>query len=824
MTASFHPGTMLKNYLTVALRALRRNTTYTVVNVTGLALGMTCCALIMMLVHHHWSFDRFHENSDRIYRTYFKWQDPDGNVNIQAMMTPEFPETFRDAFPQVERATPYVTGNQNIEVGEDVTRLRVAEVHNDFFQMFSFPIIAGDGQEALMSPDNMVISRSSAVALFGVPEDNPAGAVGRTVSITRAENTYDFTVVAVSEDVPSTSSIVFDVAINFDNYQRLRLGGNNWGGRVSTYVLLVPGATGATVVEAATEFLEQTFGSYIEALRGSEQLAEGDDSYSFNLQPISELHSTLEVWIPYEAAQHNPMYSLILGGIGLMILLIACINFMTLSVGQSSGRAREVGVRKVLGAHRFQLMKQYFGESTILAVVALGLGSILTAALVPWFSSLSGSELSITQASPLLVGIVIVGLVVIVGFVAGGYPAVVLSRFQPARVLKGQAVVSRKNLLTSSLVVLQYTISISLIVATVVMTRQLNFLFDKDLGYDRDFVVSVFANGVSRADADGVLEQFRNELLPYPEVTHVAKAGSPFTRGSDRNTWQDASGATRSAYNFGVDYDYKDLMGMEMAEGRWFSRDFPSDLTNGIVVNQALVDEFGIENPVGHTLTNWLSFIYEESPVIIGVVENFHYRTLHEEVQPAVMNMHPEYYNYMSAILVRVAPGNVQQAMDRIEETWHMTRPGQPYNYAFLDDDIAAQYDAEQKWQTILTSSSLLAILIACMGLFGLALLSVTRRTKELGIRKVLGASVAGLAGLVSREFAGLVVIASLLAAPLAWWGMNQWLDTFAFRIDMGPGIFILASLAALVIALGTVSVHSFRAASVNPADTLRSE
>ncbi len=815
---------MLKNYLTVALRALRRNTTYTVVNVTGLALGMTCCALIMMLVHHHWSYDRFHDNTDQIYRTYFQWEDPDGNQEVQAMMTPEFTETFRDAFPQVERATPYVTGRRNLQVGDDVTRLQLAEVHNDFFQMFNFPIIAGDQYNALISPDNMVITRSSAVSLFGFDEEDVALAVGRTVSITSGENIYDFTIAAVTEDVPTTSSIQYDAAINFENYERLQLGGNNWGGRVSTYALLVPGATNETVEAASSDFLEQHFGPYVEALRGSERLAEGEDAYAFRLQPLAELHTDLQVWIPYEMAQHNPTYSLILGGLALLILVIACINFMTLSVGQSSGRAREVGVRKVLGAHRFQLMKQYFGESTVLAVIALTLGAILTVSLIPWFASLAGVELSLANASPVLIGLSLIGLIVIVGFVAGGYPAVVLSRFQPALVLKGQQAVSRRNLLTRSLVVLQYTFSIALIVATVVMTRQLNFMFEKDLGYDRDFVVAVQANGISRADADGVVEQFRNQLLPYPEVTHVAKTGSSFTRGSDRNTWQDASGATRSAYNFGVDYDYLDLMGMEMADGRWFSRDFPSDLTNGVVVNQALVDEFGIENPVGATLTNWLSWIYEESPVIIGVVKDFHYRSLHEEVQPAVMNMHPEYYNYMGAILVKVAPSDVKQALDRIEATWQAVRPGQPYQYVFLDDDIAAQYDAEQRWQTILTSSSLLAILIACMGLFGLALLSVTRRTKEIGIRKVMGASVTGIASLVSREFAVLVIVASVLAAPLAWWGMSRWLETFAFQIELGPGVFILASLAALVIAIGTVSVHSIRAAHINPADTLRYE
>lgn len=778
----------------------------------------------MMLVHHHWSFDRFHDNADQIYRTYFQWEEPSGDIQVQAMMTPDFTETFRSEFPQVRMATPYVTGAQNFEVGDTVRRLRLAEVHNDFFQMFNFPIVAGDSESPLLSPDNMVITKSTAESLFGLEEDDVANAVGQTVSITRAENTYDFTVVAVSEDVPSTSSIRYQAAINFENYERLQVGGNNWGGRVSTYAALVPGATGADIEASSDEFLNTYFGSYIEALKGAEMLSEKDDAYGLYLQPLTELHTGIDVWAPYEVSLHDPTYSMILGGIGLLILLIACINFMTLSVGQSSGRAREVGVRKVLGAHRFQLMKQYFGESTVLAVIALIIGSVLTISMLPWFASLSGADLSLSHASPVLIGSALLGLILLVGFVAGGYPAVVLSRFQPARVLKGQQTVSRKNMLTRSLVVLQYTISIGLIVATVVMTQQLNYLFEKDLGYDDDFVVAVMANGISRADADGVLEQFRNSLLPYEEITHVAKTGAPFTRGYDRNTWSDASGTTRSAHNFGVDYDYLDLMGMRMAEGRFFSRDYPSDLTSGVVVNQALVDAFEIENPVGSILTNWLDDIYEESPTIIGVVENFHYRSLHEQVDPAVMNMHPNYYNYMGAILIKVAPSSIEQALARIEDTWNVARPGQPYQYIFLDDEIAAQYQAEQRWQTILTTSSLLAILIACMGLFGLALLSVTRRTKEIGIRKVMGASTTGIASLVSREFAVLVVIASVLAAPLAWWGMNQWLDTFAFRVEMGPLVFILASLAALVIAIGTVSVHSIRAAHINPADTLRYE
>lgn len=815
---------MLKNYLTVALRALRRNPTYTAVNVTGLALGMTCCALILMLVHHQWSFDRFHENADQIYRTYFEWKDPKGDTNIQAMMTPEFTEDFRQSFSQIERATPYVAAEQNLEVGEDVVRLRLAEVHNDFFSMFSFPLLAGDASTVVTSPDEIVLTSSAAEALFRVDAGDVLSVIGRTVSISRAENTFDFTVTGIAVDVPTTSSITFDAVISFENYERLRLGGNNWGGRVSTYAQLRTGALSAELESTTGDFFERRFGPYVEAIKEANQLAEGDDAYGFHLQPLTALHTTPQIWVPYEAALHNPTYSKILTGIGLLILFIACINFMTLSVGQSSGRAREVGVRKVLGAHRSQLMKQYFGESTVLAVISLMIAAALTVFLMPWFGGLAGVELSVAQASPTLMGLATLCLILIVGLVAGGYPAVVLSRLQPACVLKGQATVAGKNRLTQALVVLQYTISIGLVVSTAVMSQQLNFLFSTDLGYDREMVVAVQANGVSRADADGVLEQFCSKLLPYPEITHVARTGSSFTRGSDRNTWQDASGTTRSAYNFGVDNDYLDLMGIKMADGRFFSRDFPADPTSSIVVNQALVDEFGIADPIGHTLTNWLSFIYEESPTIIGVVEDFHFQSLHQDVEPAVMNMHPEYYNYMGAILVRIQPENVQTSLERIESTWSSVRPGQPYSYVFLDDDIAAQYEAEQRWQSILTWSSLLAILIACMGLFALALLSVNRRIKEIGIRKVLGASASGIATLLSRDFAYLVLIAGVLATPLAWWGMQKWLATFAFHVDLGPGVFILASVGALLIAVGTVSIHSLRAAHINPSDTLRTE
>ena len=815
---------MLKNYITVALRALRRNTTYTFVNVVGLALGMTCCALIMILVYHEWSFDRFHENGDSIYRTYFQWETPSGDLQYQAMMTPEFTETFRTEFSGIERATPYVSGNQNLEIGDEVRSYQVAEVHNDFFSMFSFPLLAGNINSVLLSPDEMAISSEVAASVFGVGPSNWESVLGKTISISREENTYDFSVAGVFETIPANSSLTLDIAISFENYERLRLGGNNWGGRVSTYAQLTNPEAAASILEASTPFVEREYGQYIEALWGADQLAEGSDKYGFHLQPLYEVHSDVDVWHPYEAAAHDPTYSYILSGIGLLILLIACINFMTLSVGQSAGRAREVGVRKVLGAHRSQLMKQYFGESTILALIALLVGSVVTVLALPWFGNLAGVELSLSELSPELILVAFASLVLIVGLVAGGYPAIVLAGFQPSRVLKGDVSSPGRNKLTSSLVVLQYTISIGLIVATGIITQQIQFLFNMDLGYDKEAIVSVSAAGISTAEDELVLAQFKERLEPHSEIRFVERAGSPFTRGSDRNTWQDAAGATHSAYNFGVGYDYLNVMGMEMVAGRFFSEDFPSDPTNSIVVNEALVRDQGLENPVGTKLVGWLEFIYEEAPTIIGVVKDFHYQSLHEEVLPAVMNMHPEYYNFMGAILVKIDPTRTAEALALIENTWNEVRPGQPYSYVFTEDDIASQYTAERQWQSVVTYSAILAILIACLGLFGLALLTVSRRTKEVGIRKVMGASAGSITTLLSREFAILVIVASVLASPLAYWGMTKWLGGFAYSITIGPGIFLIAGFVALTIAMGTVSIHAYRAAHINPADTLRWE
>jgi putative ABC transport system permease protein len=739
-------------------------------------------------------------------------------------MYPEFTDELVGAYPVIDAATRLVQAPVDFKLGNEFFRYELAEIDAPFFEMFSFPLLVGNPASVLLDHNSVVISEDVATSAFGLADGRYDEAIGKTMSAVAGDQTFDFTVTGVVARFPENSSIQFDAAISFENYDPIRLGANNWGGRTSTYVLLPESQSSERLEQALVPFVKTQFAEYFQDLRENEMLADGDGAYRMFLQPLRQLHRQPEVWVPYETAPFDPQYGYILGGIGLLVLLIACINFMTLSIGRSASRKREVGMRKALGAQRAQLMRQFWGEAIVMTALSLTIGLVLTWITLPLFSQLVGQSLTLSMVSWPVLSLALLLVLVIVGIVAGGYPAVLLSRFQPAAVLKGNDSGTGRQGLTRTLVVLQFTISIGLMVGTLVMSDQLSYLIDKDLGFDDDLVMVVQARQLSRNDAPVVLNRMKERLLPYNDVVQVARAGTSFNRGSDRNTWTDEHGVTRSAYNFGIGFDYIDLMGMEIVEGRSFSPDYPSDSTRSILVNEALVREFGLEDPVGHSLTGWLSYVYEESPVIIGVVKDFNFQSLRESVEPAVMNMHPQYYNYMGAILVKIRSDQVQDTIQLVENAWSEAAPGRPFSYSFLDEDLATLYVNEQRWTDIIQWSAAIAILIACLGLFGLATLSMVQRTKEIGIRKVLGASVTGVVRLVTREFVGLIAIAALLALPIAYLSMRSWLDGFANRIDMGYGAFVSAPLVAVTVALLAIGYHAIRAATADPVNALRYE
>jgi len=819
---------MLRNYLKIALRNLRKQVGYTAINVIGLSFGVACCLLIVMLLHHEWTFDAFHEHADRIHRVVIQETRPDGSIGYRQLIQPSVGPAADSAYAGIERMTRVIAGDLHVHKGDQTFAEHVYMADSAFFDMFSFPLLAGSPRTALRDMQGMVISEKLATKYFNAGSGDYDRVIGEHLAIKQGAETFDFTVSGVMESIPDASSFQFDVLISFDNFfleenGRIYLGGNDWGGKNTLFVMLGRDQEAKAMEAALAPFTKVELAGRIDGRRGAGYIAEDDDAFKLILQPLRQMHLDPVVGTAYAENAHNPTYSYVLGGIGLLVLLIACINFVTLSIGRSMTRAREVGMRKVLGAHRSQLMKQFWGEALLLTLAAVAIAVLLVQLALPEFNVLTGKDLSFSDTGGLSILLTLGGLMALVGIAAGIYPAAVLSAFRPAAVLKGEFRMGRSRF-TRGLIVAQYCISIGLIFATIVMYRQLDFMLNKDLGFEDDQVLVLHTPGLNTRQERLALQAVRSGTASDPNVTHVLKTGYAFTHSHDGYSWTNADGETVQAHMLGVDYDFLDVLDMELVAGRDFARDFPSDSTRSVLVNEAFVREYDIDEPVGHVLAGFGGFFGEYDPTIIGVVKDFNFRSLHEEVEAAVLNMHPDYYHGMSHMLVKLRPHDLAGTIGMLETIWTQTFPEKPFHYSFLDDDIAAQYHNERRWSRMLSYSSLLAILIACMGLFGLATLSVSGRRKEIGIRKVLGASIPSIAGLVSREFALLVGIATVVSWPIAFFGMREWLAGFAYRTDVAWWIFIAAGGLALFIAMATVSYQAVRAAATDPVKSLRNE
>lgn len=815
---------MLRNYLKIAWRNLILHKGYTFINVSGLAIGIACCILIALFIRHEWSYDLFHEKKDRIYRVVIQEIAPDGTTSYRSMQPPALADALVKAFPGIERATRYIRGEVTLVRDNQSFREQLTEADSTLFRMFSFPLLAGDPATVLKHPTSMVVSETAAQKYFGVGPGRYEDALGKTLFIKRKDTLHPFTITGVMQDAPGTSSLLLDVVISFENYdtEKILIGGNDWGSRNALYVELAEGQDAQAIEAALPPFTRTEFARRIEGRRNGGFIGPGADAFSLRLQPLRDVHLNPRISDYYHAPTHNPLYSYLLAGIGALVLLIACINFMTLSVGRSAGRAKEVGVRKVFGAYRMQLMRQFWGEAVLLSGLALLAGAVLAVAALPLFNQLTTLTLALDDLREVSTGIILIGLMLTVGLISGSYPAVVLSRFQPVAVLKGPVRTGGKSVLIRALVVAQYALSIALMIGAGLMAQQMDYIQNKDLGYIPENVVAIQTGGVGSPE---LVERFRNAVAGYDDILNVVSAGYSFTRGGDRISWTDADGTPRGpAWVFGVDYDYLDVMNMELAMGRNFSRDITTDPTGAVLVNEALVREFKLQNPLGYKLTGWASWFMKEPPEIIGVVRDFNFESLHTDIKPAIMTMHPGYHGGIGAILVKIKPARVSETIARLETAWSALAPDTPFMYAFLDDDIARQYQADERWNRIIGYSAALAVFIACLGLFGLVTLAVANRTKEIGIRKVLGASATDMVTLIAKEFVKLVAVAAVIACPLAYYGGRVWLGEFAYRIDIQPWVFIGASLLALLIALATLSYQAVRAALANPVKTLRYE
>jgi putative ABC transport system permease protein len=820
---------MLKNYLKIAFRALWRSKSHSTINILGLSLGIACCVLIVLFVYDEWTFDTFHSKTDHIYRVFARenWGE---NQDFFYTTTP-FPmgPALKENIAEVESYVRIVKNGTQVRVGENLFTETVTTADRDLFKVFDFELVKGDRNTALATQSNIVISDWAAQKYFG--EVDP---IGKVISIQLGENFEDFTVSGVAH-IPTNSSITFYLLIPDHNLTKLfteRVLTSAWFNiNPETYVLLREGVAATTVTDK--------FPSVFKAILGDEEFQQSH--YAPGLQPLTSIH--LDPSYPVGLAPvSNPRYAYILSAIALLILFVACINFVTLSVGRSLKRAKEVGIRKVVGAARQQLIAQFIGEAVLVTFIAMVLGVAASYLCLPVFNELSGKQL-IFPWNGLMLGVV-GSLLLIIGLIAGSYPAFFLSGFRPITILKGgiQGGASKQGL-RKVLVGVQLMLSIFLISSTLVMRNQLEYLQNKNLGFDKEQLIVAQLN-VSRIPRGGgrmaervakgfeQAEQFKLELAKFTDIAGVCAASHDFANGAWVNVGFTDDKGTYRTFNINViDDDYLPLLKMEMVAGRNFSDDQPADKRRSVIVNEAFAKAYGWTDPIGKKIPG-KDFIDHE---IIGVVRDFNYSSLYTKVDPLAMVMDPtiilsgtENINIDNSpvpkLMVKIKPGNIAATIEQIKTVWVKLTGGEEFAFAFVDESLNTQYRADQNLGKIVSIATLLAIIIGSLGLYGLASLAMQNRTKEISIRKVLGATEQSLLVLLSREYVFLILGCLVISVPFTVYLMQGWLKSFEYRIEIGAGVFLIAGGISLLIAVLTIGYQTIRTAWTQPAETLKYE
>jgi putative ABC transport system permease protein len=803
---------MFKNYLKVGFRNLLKYKAFSAINILGLATGLTCCILILLYVQYELSYDRFHADADRIYRAAWMTQNPQTRTPhplAQAMV--------RD-FPEVTSAV-----SLSPTWGPGLTRPKISvryedkqfeepgfyEADSTFFDVFSFSLLRGDAQTALRDRDHVVITETIARKYFA-----NADPIGKTL-IADLGGDFPLTVSGVVEDIPANSHFHFDFLVSYATFKAVETG--NYYEWVDfghyNYIKLAQGVD-AKALEAR---LNRWAAGY---LGWSEQQLQdlANRGVHFDLQPILEIH--LRSQLKWELEPNGDInYIYIFSAAAVFILLIACINFMNLSTARSSTRAKEVGVRKAVGANRLFLVRQFLGESMLMTIFAVLLALALVEILIPSFNSFAHLNLKSNLLGNHTLVLSVVAITLLVGIIAGIYPAVFLSGFQPVKVLSGKVKQGTKgSRFRKVLVVLQFSISIALIAGTLIVSSQLDFLRNKNLGFEKDQILVVPLKERSlRTRYDAI----KAELLSNQNVLMASAVSNvPGERFNQNDIRWEPGDRNVSISEFRVDHDFFKTLDVEVQQGREFSREFETDAEEAFILNETAASQFNWDSPLGKEVA-WLDDNATFQGRVIGVVADFHFQSLHQAIAPMAFQVLPTEFNYL---LIKVASDNIASTLEFLEMKWAEFDPAHTFEFAFLNDNFDRLYRAEEKMQTLFSSFTVLAVLIACLGLLGLASYSAEQRTKEIGIRKALGASVIGIIGMLSQEFVKLVVLANVIAWPLAYFAMDNWLQNFPYRIDLGPATFVAAGVLACLIALLTVTYQATKAAVANPVESLRYE
>lgn len=810
---------MLRNYLKIALRTLWKNRTHTLINIVGLSVAFGTGILLFLTASFELSYDTFHTDADRIFRLNFLESNRDGTPNRSATMAYPMATTIKAEFPEIEGVTRFFNSNSSVRRNGQTYSKSVRLVDADFLRMFSFPLLKGNPQTALNSLSDMVISQKMAGDIFG--KENP---VGQSFQLRINDTWQTFTVTGVITNFPENSTLQYDALIRSENAGDYQAFKSRWDhGNHDVYVKLKAGTDPQTLQRRTQAFMDKYF-----AKDNEENKAQGYPKNELGFQkslllaPLPAIHYDTETMNGH-AISKTYVYTLLL--VGLFILAIACINFINLTIAQSLTRAREVGVRKSLGAQRSQLFGQIWGETILLCLIALLLGLGIAFLILPTFNQLFRSHLMLANfLKPTTLFATALGFLLIT-LVAGGYPSWFVTRFNVVDVLKGNGAAlrgksSRPGLLRNSLIVVQFSIACLLIISTLIVHQQISYLQQKPMGLDKEQVVSIPVG--TELSGNAVLKIMRDRLADQPNIVAVSGTGVNIGAGLDGSSSRQLFGFLYGKRDvtcdwLRVDTDYLKTMGIKLLQGRDFSAMFGTDTSSAVLITQSMAKALGEKNPVG-------KFIKpdEKSFQIVGVVSDFNLYSLHQEAKPITLQMQSD--TPIQYILIRVNPQNLTSAMATIKTAWKTVAPKQEFIGSFLDENTERWYKKEQRLATIFSSAAGVAILLSCMGLFAIALISIQQRTKEIGVRKVLGASVPSLVALLSKDFLKLVLIAILIASPLAWWAMNRWLQDFAYKINIDWWVFVATGVLAILIALLTVSFQSVKAALMNPVKSLRSE
>jgi putative ABC transport system permease protein len=805
---------MIQNYLKIAWRNLSRHKLHSVINITGLVIGFTIGLVILLTVYSQFKFDRFHKNSDRLFQAYEVFNEKKGESISSTFGYPAGP-LFKSEIPSIEKTTRFLYGGSNIIYGEKELDIPVMLVDEDFLSMFSFPISKGNKNNPLASLNGIVLTQKTAVKIFG-----NADPIGKTISIVLGNQPFALSVTAVTEDHPKESSIRFEALARIENRPDYARDRNNWN--FQHHPVFVQLKKGSTVEQAEKEFRQfnrKHLADWFEGMKkdGAKPDKNGDE-FSTHLLSFSDMHFSPEI----NNAAINKAQVYIILSVGLFIILIACFNFININLANAFTRSREIGVRKCLGAEKGKLFAQFWGESFLICLISFLISMALVKLFIYSLSRMIEMEIppgNFTEPGFILLS---VALLFIVSLIAGGYPSLLMSKFKVSETLKGKVSLQQRSLLRNSLIVVQFVIACVMISCTFIIYQQFKYLQKADLGINKDYVVSIPIYKNSRGKE--IVDKLRSRLSSNPNVLSVTASTVNIGRGNDGSTSKHTTGFEYkgkpiSTNIAAVDYDYLKTLGLKITEGRDFDKAYPTDTMYNVLVSASAASQFGEKNIIG---TKAIPDSSAPAWNIIGVFPDFHLYSLHESREPLTLVLNRSNgYNYC---FVKIAPQNVLNTMNQLKSEMALLEPGKEFKGSFLDDNINNWYAQERLMAILFSIAAFIAIVLSLTGLFAMALLIIRQRVKEIGIRKVLGATVQNISVMVSKDFLMLVGIAVMIATPLAWLAMNKWLQEFPYRIEIKWWMFGLVGILALILSVLTIGFNTVRAALQNPVKSLRTE